>query len=90
MTQTCGLSIYLPLEHLEGPPPQSHTLTVFLVQPPHYCFILDGLNHSLMGGRTDRYCYSLWGLAVLTNRRLWRSRCQRGHSGYRPAYNGLE
>lgn len=61
-----------------------------VLQTAHYCTILARLNHSLMGGLTDWYCYSLWGLALHTNRRLSRSRCQRRRSGYLHAYNGLE
>ncbi len=103
--------IYLPLEYLEGPLPQSplprktpppqlssytHTQMytgspLTIIQPqPHSCTILARLNHSLMGGLTDRYCYSLWGLAVHTNRRLRRSCCQQRRSGYLHAYNGQE
>lgn len=47
-------------------------------------------NHSLMRGLTNRYCYSLWGPAAHTDRRLWRSCYQRRRSGYLHAYNGLE
>lgn len=36
----------------------------------NYCSVLVRLNHSLMGGLVERYCYSLWELAVHTNRRL--------------------
>lgn len=67
--------------------PQSPQL---VLQAAHYCTILARLNHSLMGGLTDWYCYSLWGLALHTNRRLSRSRCQQRRSGYLHAYNGLE
>lgn len=66
------------------------TFPQLVLQTAHYCTILARLNHSLMGGLTDWYCYSLWGLALHTNRRLSRSRCQRRRSGYLHAYNGLE
>lgn len=43
-----------------------------------------------MGGLTDWYCYSLWGLALRTNRRLWRWCCQQRWSGYLHTQSKLE
>lgn len=57
---------------------------------PCRCAVQARLNHSLMRGLTNRYCYSLWGAAAHTDRRLWRSGYQRRRSGYLCAYNGLE
>lgn len=66
------------------------TILLPIIQPPHCCIILARHNHSLMGGLTNRYCYSLGGLVVHTNRTLCRSCYQQRWSGYLHAYNGLE
>lgn len=68
--------------HREHNPTPHHT--------PHCCTILAKLNHSLMGGLTERYGYSLWGLAMHTNRRLCGSHCQQTRLGYLQAFKGME
>lgn len=66
------------------------TIPFPIIQPPHHYTIPARPNHSLMGGLTGRYCYSLWGLAVHTNRRLCWWCCQQRWSSYLHTYNSLE
>lgn len=49
--------------------------------PQNCCSIPVRLNHWLMGGLLERYCDSLWELALLTNQGgRWRRRCPRRRS----------